>query len=295
MKIKKIALLDDEPRQNDGLDFEKMERESFIDVTKPLAPQPVAISIGETYWNGNPIPIPLGSYGDYSCIVGLSKSKKTFFKSGVAAAYQGGNATNFFSNMKGHDFEGKYVIDIDTEQSKWHSKMVFKRVTDMVGTVSPLYKSYALRSYSPDQRVAFIDWLVYRSPFKGKIGLILIDGFADLLYDFNDIEQSQKLQTKILKWAEDSGCHITGVLHRNFGTAKPVGHIGSAILKKAETVVFLERSEANKSETEVTCEYSRNKPFEKFSFTVGSDWLPKEVTLYNTLDEEELKNDGLAF
>jgi hypothetical protein len=35
--------------------------------------------------------------------------------------------------------------------------------------------------------------------------------------------------------------HITGILHKNFGTSKPVGHVGSSVLKKAETVVFMKK------------------------------------------------------
>jgi len=60
-------------------------------------------------------------------------------------------------------------------------------------------------------------------------------------------------------------------LHRNFGTKKPTGHLGSAILKKAETVIFVEKENEL---TLVNPEYTRNQPFETFAFAVDSNWLP---------------------
>ena len=249
-------------------------KDSFIDIDVELKRQPVALSIGESTYRQTIYPLPFGSYGDYSCIVGSSKSKKTFLKSALVAGYFGGQSTHYFPNVKGHHSEHKFVIDIDTEQSDYHSQRVFRRVSEMIGTNPEYYKPFSLRKYSPDERIGFIDWLFYESPYKGHIGLVSIDGYADLINDFNSLEQSTMLSQKLLKWSADSKCHITGILHKNFGSSKPVGHIGSTILKKAETVVFLENDE---DFTKVKCTYSRNVPFEDFKFVVDENWLPKEV------------------
>jgi len=121
----------------------------------------------------------------------------------------------------------------------------------------------------------FIDWVVFESEFKDNIGLMLIDGYADLVTDFNNLEMATGLTEKLLQWTSKGKMHCTGILHKNFGTSKPVGHVGSSVLKKAETVVFIER---NENETIVKCEYSRNQPFNDIVFTVDeNDWLPKEV------------------
>ncbi len=263
--------------EESGIDFAQMEAESYVSLEEEVPRQPVAISIGSSVFKGNSYPIPFGSYGDYSCIVGSSKSKKTFLKSAIVSGYIGGDSVFYFENIRGHDNTGKYVIDIDTEQSRYHSQRVFRRVGDMVGKPYPYYKSYCLRQYSATQRLAFIDWLVYRSPFRKNIGLISIDGYADLIDDFNSLEQSNMLQAKLLTWTTHAKCHITGVLHKNHGTEKPVGHIGSAVLKKAETVVF---TEAEPELTLVKCAYSRNMPFKDFKFEVDKDWLPREVSAF---------------
>ena len=175
------------------------------------------------------------------------------------AGYIGGKSQNYFSNIKGHNTKDKFVIEFDTEQSKYHSQRVFKRVCELVGSNYENYVPFSLREYSPKERLEFIDWVILESIYRDQIGLVSIDGLVDLVTDFNSLEQSTGLQEKLLKWTTIGNLHIVGVLHKNFGSSKPVGHIGSAVLKKAETIAFVEKENEL---TKVVCEYSRNLPFE---------------------------------
>jgi hypothetical protein len=255
-------------------DFNKIHDEHFVSVDEILKPQPVAISIGYSQYKDTMFPISMGSYGDFSCIVGASKAKKSFLKSMLIAGYIGGNSNLYFNNIKGHRTSDLFVIDIDTEQSQYHSQRVFKRVVELVGINSNFYKPFSLRKLSANERLEFIDWLFNESMYKGNIGLVSIDGVADLVNDVNDLEASNKVAQKLLEWSANENCHIITVLHRNFGTKKPTGHLGSAVLKKAETVIFVEKEG---DMTIVNPEYTRNQPFEPFAFEVGNDWLPRLV------------------
>lgn len=261
------------------VDFSVLHDQHFVDIDEVLKPQPVAISIGETEHKGNYYPISFGSYGDFSCIVGASKSKKTFLKSLLTACYFGGNSNIHGDMITGHNSTGKYVIDIDTEQSEYHSQRVFRRVAEMVGVNPEYYKPFALRKLSANERLEFIDWIFNKSQYKGNIGLVTIDGVADLVNDVNDLEASNMVAQKLLKWSAESNCHIITVLHRNFGSKKPTGHLGSAVLKKAESVVFVEKEG---DLVLVNPEYTRNQPFETFAFEVRKDWLPYVVGDYDT-------------
>lgn len=258
------------------IDFNKIALESYIDPSEEIKPQPVAVSIGSSIYKGTSFSIPFGSYGDFSCIVGASKSRKTFFKSMIVAGYIGGNANILNPSIAGHKNRDKYVIEFDTEQSKFHTQRVVRRVCDMVGGNYDQYKTFSLRQYSPKERFEFIDWIVNESQYKGKTGLISIDGYVDLVTDFNSLEQASGLTEKLLQWTATGNMHITGILHKNFGTSKPVGHVGSSVLKKAETVAFIDNDKET-GYTSVTCEYSRNMPFENLLFGVNDDWLPYEV------------------
>jgi hypothetical protein len=259
-----------EPQEQD-FDFKKIHDLQFVDIDEVLKPQPVAISIGTSKYKGQNYPIPFGSYGDFSCIVGASKSKKTFLKSLFTACYIGGNSNLFSTEIKGHNVGQKWIIDIDTEQSEFHAQRVFRRVAEMVGTNPINYKPFALRTLSATERLKFIDWIFNESKYKGNIGLLIIDGVADLVNDVNNLEQSNEVSQKLLEWSGNENCHIITVLHRNFGSNKPTGHLGSSVLKKAETVVFVEKDD---DAVLVTSEYSRNQPFENFAFTIDENWLP---------------------
>lgn len=273
--------------------YKALHDQHFVDIEEVLKPQPLAISIGETEYKGNFYPIAYGSYGDFSCIVGASKSKKTFLKSLLTACYIGGKSNIYADNIKGFSSSDKYVIDIDTEQSEYHSQRVFRRVAEMVGVNPSFYKPFALRKLSADERLQFIDWIFTESHYKDKIGLVCIDGVADLVNDVNDLEASNKVAQKLLKWSAEANCHIITVLHRNFGTKKPTGHLGSAVLKKAETVVFVEKEG---DLVLVNPEYTRNQPFETFAFEVRKDWLPYVVGDYdNNFSVQEISDKKTKF
>ena len=258
------------------IDFKQILKESLIDPAEEIKQQPIALSIGESNYKGVSYPIPFGSYGDFSCIVGASKSRKTFFKSMVEAAYIGGRSNIYNPSIKGHNNEKKFVLSFDTEQSHFHAQRVQRRVLELIGGNCDYYKTFGLRGYTPKERFDFIDWVVFESDFKDKIGLMSIDGFVDLVTDFNSLEQSTGLTEKLLNWTAKGKMHCTGILHKNFGTAKPVGHVGSSVLKKAETVVFVDKGDDDV--TVVKCEYSRNQPFKEIKFNVDdNDWLPKEI------------------
>jgi hypothetical protein len=277
----KIIIPETEINQN-AVDFSKMFKQALIDPAEEIKPQPIALSIGTTEYKGTNYATPFGSYGDFSCIVGASKSKKTFFKSMLEASYIGGQANLYSPSIKGHDTKDKFVISFDTEQSTFHTQRVQRRVLEMVGANYDRYKTFSLRQYGPKERFDFIDWIVFESEFKNNIGLMSIDGYVDLVTDFNSLEQATGLTEKLLQWTAKGMMHCTGILHKNFGTAKPVGHVGSSVLKKAETVVFIS------TENDLTlakCEYSRNIAFNDITFKIGNDWLPRE-------DLPQLKSDN---
>lgn len=262
--------------EDEMVDFREFRQKYYLDLKKPIKRQPVALSVGEANYGQERFPIPFGSYGDFSCLVGASKSMKTFLKTALVAGYIGGHANHYFDDFSGHGTHGKYILDIDTEQSEYHAHRAAKRVIEMVGNEYPYHVPFALREVSPRQRFEFIEWLVMESEFRGKIGLITIDGAADLMEDVNDLKESNKIAQAFMKWTTVAQCHLITVLHRNFGSNKPTGHLGSAILKKAETVAFVERDKETGT-TRVTPEYTRNYPFKEFAFKLNQRFLPEKV------------------
>jgi hypothetical protein len=265
--IPQIVLQNENPEVNFNLLKEKL----FVDIEQHIEHPPIAISVGTHKYKGVTYPTQFGSYGDFSCIVGASKSKKTFLKSLLIASYIGGNSYRYAPNIKGHNFEDKLVIEFDTEQSKYHCQKVFRRVAEIVGKNPETYKPFSLRQLSVNERLQFIEYIFMESEYRNNIGLASIDGVADLVTNVNDEEQSYSVAQKLLEWSSKSNSHIITVLHRNFASNKPTGHLGSAVLKKAETVVFIDKDEEF---VKAVPEYTRNLPFEEFKYGIDEDWLP---------------------
>jgi hypothetical protein len=258
----------------------------YIDINKKIEYPPVCLSYGEKVIQSDKgdsiIPIAIGTYGNLSVITAPPKTRKSFFCSLLASAFL--SESNIYGGkIKGHRGNGD-LIYIDTEQGSWHASKVFRRPLDMDSNIpSNKYHTFALRTVGFKERLQFIEHFL-----KEKItepSLVIIDGVADLCADVNNIEQSNELVSSLMRISTQQNVHIICVIHQNFGSAKlGTGHLGSALEKKAETVISLEANTVNKDWTTVKCGRSRGYSFETFSFQVNEKGLPIIVgDLYDPL------------
>ena len=266
--------------------MQKLEKECYIDTSEELSYPPVALSLGEKLLKSNKgdklVPIPIGTYGNFSFVQSPPKTKKTFFISLLASVYLSGK-NNFAGDIKGHR-DGRCLLHFDTEQGKWHAQRVFKRAVDMAdmdGSENICYYTYGLRTLGFKTRIEFIEHCIQT---KRRTGLVVIDGIADLVGDVNNLEESNACVQKLMEWSAKYNCHIICVIHSNFGSDKPTGHLGSFLEKKCETQIQLEANTVNKDWVTVKCKRSRGYAFETFSFEVNGLGLPSVVgDLYDPL------------
>jgi hypothetical protein len=266
--------------------MELIAEECTIDTATVMEYPPTALSLGEKTIQSKggdiTMPIPIGTYGNFSFVQAPPKSKKTFFVSLLASVYlSGGN--NFGGKIKGHR-DGRCLMHFDTEQGHWHSQRVFKRVQDMSNTKEVgCYHTYALRTIGYKERLQFIEYCLEQN--KGKNGLVIIDGIADLVSDVNNLEESNLCVQKIMQLSAKYDCHIVTVIHSNYGSDKPTGHLGSFLEKKTETQIQLEVNTVNKEWITVSCKRSRGYAFETFSFSINEFGLPFVVgEIYDPLE-----------
>ena len=66
-------------------------------------------------------------------------------------------------------------------------------------------------------------------------------------------------------------CHIICILHTNPGTDKARGHVGSALQRKAESVIYVHKVD---DISIVEPQFCRNEPFERFAFRVNDEGIP---------------------
>jgi len=278
-----LRLTDQE--QTEYVLMQSIEEDCFIDTKETIGYPPVAISFGEmlikSKLGDELLPIPIGTYGNFSFIQAPPKTKKTFFISLMVSAYLGGT-NHFVGDIKGYR-KGKGVLHIDTEQGKWHCQRVFKRTLDMSGLKDNKdYHPFALRTIGYKERIQFIDYCLEKK--YEDIGLLIIDGVADLVSDVNNLQECNLVVQKIMEWSANFNLHIALVIHSNFGTDKATGHLGSLLSKKTETEIQLEANTVNKEWVTVKCKRSRNFSFETFSFKVNDIGYPEVVgDLYDPL------------
>ena len=263
-----------------------VEDKAYIDPNKEVEYPPVAISMGNFMAGKEIYPIPIGTYGNFSFVAAPPKSKKTFFVSLLSAVYLKDKLDSHAKGMIGHR-DGRCLVHFDTEQGRFHAHKVFRRVLDMTGMSDECYHTFGLRTLNNKDRLKFIEYFLYHK--VQDAGLVVIDGIADLVSDVNNLDESNMVIQKLMKWTEELNCHIITVIHSNYGTEKPTGHLGSYLEKKAETQIQLELNTVNEDMVTVRCRRSRGFPFEKFSFKINKQGHPEIVDdLYEVIEDNNI-------
>jgi hypothetical protein len=255
------------------IDFDNLEKSCFVDLSEEMPHPEILLSIGQHEYKGNFYPTPIMTAGEFSAIIATSKSKKTFLKSAFLGSYIGGQSSILFPNIKSHRDNEYTILDFDTEQGKYYTQRTFRRVIEMVGANYENYKGYATRHLSSNERLLLIDHcLKNQHKYNHPVKLVSIDGIADLVENTNDIVMSKEASDYIMKWTYEYNIHITTIIHKSAVTNKPLGHLGTYVLKKAETVIDLEIQEDNS--IKVSNPYSRGYRFDEFTFDINKDALP---------------------
>jgi len=273
-----FSLLDKTTQSETVLDFKAIHEKALIDLDVVYDRPPLVISIGrdDKAYNGVNYPLRFGTAGNISMIKGEEKARKSFLKSLILGCSFGGNS-NLYTNsidILGHDLKDKWIVDIDTEQDDYDSWLNAIRIPKLVGIKPDNYMAIKLRDKTPNERLQYVEWLFMESEFKDKLGLVSIDGYVDLINDFNNQLESSELTQKLMKWSSISKAHITGVLHLNPNSDKARGHLGTILQQKCETVVII----ADKGDYSlVTCQRGRGKKFREFCISVNNEWLPEII------------------
>ena len=212
-----------------------------------------------------------GTLGNFSLIIGKAKSRKTFFVSSCVAAVMAHRVA--LGCIQGSLPENKRItLFFDTEQGRFHVRRIVRRIHAICDSESlPNLKVYALRPFATTQRLDVIRYAIENTP---DLGLVVIDGIRDTVFDINDPMEATERATDLLRWTEEKGIHLITVLHENKGNANARGHLGSELVNKAETVISVTRDANNREISIVTPEMCRDQEFEPFAFRIDDNGLP---------------------
>ncbi len=250
-------------------DFSDEELESYlskgeIKATDKVTIPPKILFVGDC---------TIATFGNFSASTGKAKSKKTFNISAmVAAAVTNTTVLNYRACLP----EGKRkILYFDTEQSKYHCHNVLERIYKLSGLSvkkdDPRLLFWGLREYTPKLRIALIDYALRKHQ---EVGLVIIDGLRDLMYDINNGKEATDVMTVLMAWTSVYDLHIHTVLHLNKNDNTPRGHIGTELENKAETVLIISKNLQNNSISEVRPMHMKDKEFSTFAFHIDDNKLP---------------------
>lgn len=268
------------------LDLEDAINKALIDTSVPIAKPPVYMRIRSND-DFTPRDTRIFTAGNFSAITGKGKSKKTFLvKLLASAAVKNGIIDNkFICDMP---LSKSGVLLFDTEQGEYDCYQTALSIQKKSGTDYSHFGAFSLREYTPLQRCDIIEFALER--FKGQIGFVCIDGIADLATAINDEEEATRVGSLLLRWTKQYDLHINVVIHQNKSNDYATGHIGSMILKKAETVMAVQKDPNDKMKSIVTCDVIRGAAeFSDFAIYIDEDGMPHVTENFTVIEESSNK------
>lgn len=162
------------------------------------------------------------------------------------------------------------AVYFDTEQASYNTIILGRRVHHLLGwkeeSNNARFRVYNMREWDWEDKMPFIEHVI--STFKPT--LVVIDGIADLLLNFNDVEKSAICILNLMQIASKFGCAVGCVLHENKSKDdnSMKGHLGTLLLQKASDIF-----EVTKKTNVFTMAQSetRNKPIGDVKWIMDDD------------------------
>lgn len=223
---------------------QKLALRRFSLASPPEEPVPILTLAGET----------ILTPGNLANIQAQAKAGKTAVLGGMLAAVLSktrpisdiSNLSGDFLGFCGPEEAGKFILYIDTEQSRFDHHSCVCRILRRAGLqdAPPNFLSYSLVDVSVAERRRGLQLLLEeRSRAYDGVLLLAIDGVGDLLMDSNDLAGSCELVDWLHTLAVTYECGIVTVLHENpgEGNSKPRGHLGSQLERKVESNIIVRK------------------------------------------------------
>jgi len=234
------------------LDIEKHRILPTDDIPKP----DVVLSV-----NGKIISTRKNIFG----ITGKAKVGKSFLMALINASVLKKGEFGVLSSYLPKGKDG--IIYIDTEQSNYHVSLALKRIKTMIDDAKmDNLKMYAFDSVPTLERYDYTEFLINNT---AGVGLVIIDGIADLVKTVNDEIIACDMADTLRRWATINDIAIGYVLHQNpSDNAKMRGHLGTVLMNKSETVIQISSSKENESIKLVETTQTRNAKPDNWSFEI---------------------------
>lgn len=184
--------------------------------------------------------------GNLTAVTAQAKAGKTAFLGAFLAAGMwhpdSGEADTL--GVSGSNSEGKAVLHFDTEQSRddfWHVVDRAKKRA-LAPAVPDWLHAYSVADLPVAKARRSITLAMEKHAAEhGGIHSVFLDGVADFVADVNDAEECNGFVAELHALAIRFDCPIICVIHLNPNGEKERGHLGSQLVRKAESNLKLEK------------------------------------------------------
>lgn len=233
----------------------------------------------------------IGTLGNFIAIAGKPKAgKSTFLSAILASAFLPGDIWGLKIDLP---VNRKKILYIDTEQSKWTYKRVYKRVASLIGmdNVPGTLQTLLVREHDPKTILAIIERLT-KDP---EVGLLFVDGLLDLVENFNDEYEAGSLTRFFKRLTKERDILTIGVIHRSRSTGYSLGHLGANIERYAESTLLVEKDDTKKFIT-LSAGLLRNTIEEFIPITImnnGEDFVTSDIDIdQRSVDNRKYMRDA---
>lgn len=236
---------------------------------------------------------------NFSQVIGLPKSRKTWFSQMVAGSFLAAQLGNKYDdNLAGEKINdgNASVLIIDTEQGDYRAAKMQSTIAAIAGLSTEQVGKYltvlSMRKFGSDiSFIATVAQMILQRP-----SLVIIDGIADLVTNPNDPAQSAIIYQFLLQASAKYNCHIMVVIHANHSAvnkdkddamSRGRGHLGSDLERKSEANISLRKPESDSTVTNVTFESTRDKTPENFAFRIDGNGMPRTCDFVAVTSKQE--------
>ena len=178
--------------------------------------------------------VPTVPRGNLVAINAKWKNGKTFLCDLLCSVFLGGTA---FPDMDNNHQEGK-VLFFDTEQDISDTARIRNVIYSLIPEESrERLEIYCLRGSdisSDDGKLNRYEFIA-KAVEHSQPALVIVDGIADLIYNYNDPIESQLMVNNLASLASKHDCAIITVMHQNKSKDNTTmkGHLGTLLYQKA--------------------------------------------------------------
>jgi hypothetical protein len=186
----------------------------------------------------------IGCLQSFVCFQGLPKAgKSTFITSAIASAF---TTWDIFGMKLTLPKDRRKICYVDTESSDYDYYRVLDRIrTQIIADQLPQnFDSFLFREDSPHEIQQMLEIYLLENP---DCSVLVLDGILDLISDFNSVEQSFFLIQWLKKITKINNLLILCVLHLGKKDQNSIGHIGSYLDRKAQSVLKIEKNKEQKT------------------------------------------------